>query len=104
MHRLLTIAAVALPALVSEDVLEPSVQNEVDHAISVGEAALVAGTNAVFSVVVTTNAPVADVFGTNGLSSTDIALRLVSSQGPDGRWIVGTNDFTRAALDILSSL
>lgn len=94
MHRLIAAAAISLPALVSEDVLEPSVQNEVDHAISMGERALASETNSLPR----------DVFGTNGLDNTAIALKLVSSQGPDGRWRSGTNDVTRLALEILRSL
>ncbi|MCR5415126.1 MAG: hypothetical protein K6F50_10430 [Kiritimatiellae bacterium] len=94
MPKALLLAAVALPALVSDDVLEPSVRNEVDHAIAMGELALASETNSL----------PADVFGTNGLSDTGIALKLVSSQGPDGRWRTGTNDTTRLALEILRSL
>ena len=54
-----------------------------------------------------TNAPPrvsADVFGTNGLTRTEIALKLVSAQKSDGRWLSGTNDVTSAALEILKSL
>ena len=95
-------AALAASPAVSPDVLEPSVRNEVEHAIGVAPtncAAAVAApaTNAVQSAAI-------DVFGTNGLTRTDIALRLVSSQRSDGRWLVGTNDVTSAALEILKGL
>ena len=83
----------------SEDVLEPSVQNEVDHALSLAPAEAFA-TNAVPSAA----APFCDVFGTNGLSATEIAIRLVSAQRGDGRWTLGTNDVTAAAVRILLSL
>ncbi len=118
MHRLLLIAAFSLPVLVSEEVLEPSVLNEVDHAISVAEQALASETNAPGAVISSaTNAAdggclptnivgivEADVFGTNTLTATAIALKLVTTQQADGRWRVGTNDVTEIALEILKSL
>lgn len=83
------------PAAVSPDVLEPSVRNEVEHALDT------APTNAAFSA----GAEIpADVFGTNGLDRTSIAIRLVSSQRADGRWMCGTNDVTAVAVDILMGL
>ena len=84
------VAIVAQP-LVSEDVLEPSVMNEVEHALAVAP----------------TNAPPVTVAwdpGTNGLSRTALALRLVSSQRADGRWFDGTNDVTAVARRLLESL
>ena len=45
-----------------------------------------------------------DVFGTNGLSSTEIAIKLISLQKSDGRWLDGTNDVSAAAVRILRSL
>lgn len=101
--------------LVSEDVLEPSVRNEVDHALSRAPRAerveVVRTTNTVMSVVSSTNGvgkvlyhPTGDVFGTNKLTRTDIAIKLVSSQKHDGRWLVGTNDVTSVAVEILKRL
>lgn len=86
------------------DVLEPSVLNEVRHAIAVGAryAAQNAPTNAVVTNVVATAGR--DWFGTNSLAVTEIAVRLVSAQGRDGAWRVGTNDVTAAALEILRAL
>ena len=84
------VAIVAQP-LVNEDVLEPSVMNEVEHALAVAP----------------TNAPPVTVAwdpGTNGLSHTALALRLVSSQRADGRWFDGTNDVTAVARSLLESL
>ena len=73
--------------LVNEDVLEPSVRNEVLHALSLAP----------------TNVPAATVPAawTNGQSRTQVAIRLVSAQKADGRWLVGTNDVTAAAVGIL---
>ena len=73
--------------LVNEDVLEPSVRNEVLHALSLAP----------------TNAPAATVPAawTNGQSRTQVAIRLVSAQKADGRWLAGTNDVTTAAVEIL---
>ena len=83
---LLAVSITAQP-LVNEDVLEPSVRNEVRHALSL------APTNAPASMVL-------PVF-TNGLNRTQVAIRLVSAQRADGRWLVGTNDVTSVAVEIL---
>lgn len=82
---------------VSSDVLEPSVRNEVDHALSRAPAA---GTNALSRAA----ADFARLYATNGLDATAAAIRLVSAQRPDGRWLVGTNDVTAAAIRILTGL
>lgn len=95
---LLAAAALYAPPAVSPDVLEPSVQNEVDHALDM------APTNLTAAAASETAAEEADVFGTNGLTRTEIAIRLVSSQRPDGRWMDGTNDVTSAAVEMLKSL
>ncbi len=88
----LTLVALGGQPLVDADVLEPSVQNEVDHARNQAP----------------TNAPpitlTGDLFATNGLTKTDIAIKLISAQRADGCWYLGTNNVTRAALDILNSL
>ena len=76
--------------LVNEDVLEPSVRNEVRHALSLAP----------------TNAPVATVppVWTNGQNRTQVAIRLVSAQKADGRWLVGTTDVTSAAVGLLKEV
>ena len=76
--------------LANEDFLEPSVRNEVRHALSVAP----------------TNAPpaVALPIPTNGLNRTQIAIGLVSAQKGDGRWFAGTNDVTSAAVELLKEL
>ena len=78
--------------LVDEDVLEPSVRNEVDRALSLAPSNEVAkGSRLSF-----------EVFGlTNGVSRTDAAIKVVSSQKSDGRWFSGTNDVSAAASAIL---
>lgn len=106
---------IPLQPLVCENVLEPSVRNEVDHALSRApqtERAVAtdaenpavpaaASTNAVTDISSSFNG---DVFNTNGLSSTAIAIKIVSLQRPDGTWKSGTNDVTSVAVDILKSL
>ena len=82
--------------LTSGDVLEPSVLNEVEHALSV------APTNAVPESAAV--AAFAAYYATNGLSATEKAIRLVSSQNREGRWTVGTNDVTSAAVRLLRML
>ena len=94
MYFLILIAFFTAQPIVDEDVLEPSIQNEVDHALSL------APEFDDLDIYFPTN----DYFGTNGLSKTEIALKLVSSQKAGGRWFIGTNDVTRAAVDILQSL
>ena len=81
---------IPLQPLVSENVLEPSVRNEVCHALSLAP----------------TNAPAATLLPvpTNGLNRTQLAIRLVSAQKADGRWIVGTNDVTSAAVSLLKEV
>ena len=80
-------AVITAQPLVNEDVLEPSVRNEVRHALSLAP----------------TNAPAATLLPvpTNGLNRTQLAIRLVSAQKADGRWFVGTNDVTSAAVSLL---
>ena len=84
------VLAVSLTAqpLVNEDVLEPSVRNEVRHALSLAPA----------NALATTSVPSA---WTNGQNRTEVAVRLVSAQRADGRWFVGTNDVTAAAVEVL---
>ena len=83
-------AVITAQPLVNEDVLEPSVLNEVRHALSLAP----------------TNAPPATALplATNGLNRTQVAIGLVSAQKADGRWLVGTNDVTSAAVELLKEL
>ena len=83
-------AVITAQPLVNEDVLEPSVRNEVRHALSLAP----------------TNAPAATLLpvSTNGLNRTQLAIRLVSAQKADGRWFIGTNDVTSAATELLKEL
>ena len=93
------VVQLAAPAAVSPDVLEPSVRNEVDHALDVvpTNAVTYAEMPEALRLYCATN----DVFRTNGLSRTDAAIRVVSAQGSDGRWLAGTNDVTAAAVELL---
>ena len=93
--------------------LEPSVQNEVDHAVALGERWLAAheaarapyrgdlcATNGLARVPCQR-----DLFATNGLTRAGIALKLISSQRAGGWWLVETNAApTRLALEILKGL
>lgn len=91
-----TIAAIEIGSIVSDEVLEPSVQNEVDHALSR------AFDFASFTGKVCHAEIPAD--WTNGLSATAKAIKLISLQNAEGRWLSGTNDVTRSARSILQSL
>ena len=83
-------AVLTAQPLVNEEVLEPSVRNEVRHALAVAP----------------TNAPAATALpiATNGLNRTQVAIGLVSAQRGDGRWFAGTNDVTSAVIGILKEL
>lgn len=81
----------------SPDVLEPSVRNEVDHA----RARVPAGSANAWSAAAE---DFVRQYETNDLNATDAAIRLVSAQRPDGRWLAGTNDVTAAAVRILDRL
>ena len=83
-------AVIIAQPLVNENVLEPSVCNEVEHAIA----------RAPSDAPATALSPCE----TNGLDGTQIAIRLVSSQRSDGRWMLGTNDVTSAAVALLKGL
>ncbi len=83
--------------------LEPSVQNEVDHAVALGERWLAARAPAGGFAV--TNAPAGDLFSTNGLTRERIAVKLISSQRAGGWWLMETNAApTRLAIQILKGL
>ncbi len=104
MRSVLAIAA-ALPlvhTLVSPDVLEPSVQNEVDHALAIAPSNAFerAGREAPGGASAAAFCEAA----TNGLDATAAAIRLVSLQRADGRWFEGTNDCTAAAVWLLRRL
>lgn len=89
-YSIISSAIVVAQPLAHEDALEQSVCNEVSHALSIAP----------------TNAPAAVElpFSTNGLSRTQLAIRLVSSQRADGRWFSGTNDVTRSAVKLLNEI
>ena len=82
----------------AEGPLEPSVQNEVDHAVSRAEAWL-------RLQPACTNGVCGDVLGTNGLAAGEVAVKLVSSQKGGGWWVTPTNPApTRLAVEILKGL
>lgn len=91
-----TIAAIEIGTIVSEEVLEPSVQNEVDHALS-RAFDYVSFTGTVHHAEIPAD-------WTNGLSASAKAIKLISLQTAEGRWLSGTNDVTRSARSILQSL
>jgi hypothetical protein len=98
--------------------LEPSVQNEVDHAVALGERWLAAvagrppcqgGTNEAAVACVCGHDEArpsqGDLFATNGLTRERIALKLISAQRAGGWWLMETNSApTRLAIQILKGL
>ena len=99
------LALLVAQPLVNEDVLEPSVENEVAHALaraSDGKAA--ESPSRELKPPTSAEVEFARLYTTNGLTTTAKAIALVSSQRTDGRWRVGTNDVTRAAVWVLNRL
>lgn len=89
---LFAVSVITAQPLVDEDVLEPSVQNEVDHAVSLAPTNCAAlGCAAV---------AFAELYATNGLSATDRAVALVSAQ-KGGRWFYDGADVTPVAVRML---
>ncbi len=104
--------------------LEPSIQNEVDHAIDMGERWLARnfkdigrGTRPACPLSRGTSAPAevddtqdckglkAQLGLTNGQTRAEVALKLVSTQKGGGWWLVETNAApTRLAVKILKGL
>ena len=94
--------------------LEPSVQNEVDHAIELGERWLERNFKGLkdFKDIkgIKDIKDVKDIIKgqlglTNGQTRAEMALRLVSSQKGGGWWLVETNAApTRLAVEILKGL
>ncbi len=93
----LIVLAVVITAqpLVDEDVLEPSVQNEVDHALDVAPTNDVAVTRASIDFHM--------LYTTNGMNATSRAISLVSSQTRGGRWVFRGEDVTPVAVHHLRS-
>lgn len=101
-----TIAAIEIGTLASEDVLEPSVQNEVDHALSLSSAFDEPVTNVTVGASSTNFMSFAHIPSswTNGLTASEKAIKLISLQNAEGRWLDGTNDVTRSVRAILQKL
>lgn len=101
----LAFAAMTISPIADGVVLEPSVRNEVDHALETAKARYrgredawrASSTNAA-------NVAFARLYETNGLNATAKAIALVSSQRADGSWFAGTNEVTAAAVMILRNL
>ena len=88
--------AAAFTPLADGDALEPSIRNEAEHSLALACAA----TNRAGARAASAALPI----DTNGLSRNEIAIRLVSMQKADGRWAIGTNDTTTAAIAILEAV
>ena len=91
---LVSVTLTAQPT-VSSDVLEPSVRNEVRHALS--RAPSVAATNALSRAA----ADFARLYETNGLSATDAAIRFIAAKAK--RQALGESDYPLDE-DFLASL
>ena len=92
--------------------LEPSVQNEVDHAVDMGERWLAGHSVGRATGRMADRRPqtvdrdvLAGLGLTNGMSRVDVALKLVSSQRSGGWWLTETNAVpTCLAVEILKGL
>ena len=88
----LLMTVITAQPLVNEEVLEPSVQNEVDHALSLVPTNTVPMTAACVDF--------ARLYATNGLNATQRAIALVSSQ-KDGCWYWQGTNVTPVAVRLL---
>ena len=89
---LILAATITAQPLTNADVLEPSVRNEVDHALSVMPTNSVAVSEAAVAF--------AALFATNGLNATERAIALISSQ-KQGRWFWQGAEVTPVAARLL---
>lgn len=93
------ICSVNLQALPHSDVIEPSVLNEIDHALNR------APENAAYIPQVMVGDALKYLGVSNGMSNTETAIRIVSSQNRDGRWISKKGlDISLAAIETLKTL
>lgn len=90
---LMLAAAITAELIGGPDTLGESILNEVEHAL----ARAPADTNACLCAG-------RDMFATNGLSSSAIAIRIVSLQKDDGRWMVNGTNCTHEAVGILRAV
>ena len=108
-------ATFGLKPVAHEDssMLEPSIQNEEDHAVSSAQRWLQSNASLPGCIyeessngVKRVSALAEKVFmSTNGLSRSGIAIKLVSEQRGEGWWVCSTNSApTRAAVQILKGL
>ena len=97
MFRLLFLFSVLLARpLANPEVLEPSIQNEVDHALS-----LVPNRPAETNLaVIAANLEFARIYATNGMNATERAISLVSMQ-KNGEWRWKGTNVTAAAVRLL---
>ena len=88
---------VTFTPLPNADCLEPSIENEVNHALWRAYAVTNSAVSATNCVPSRANSTLAIL--RSDLSNTDVAIRLVSTQNPDGRWLDGTNDVTSGVIE-----
>ena len=86
-------AVITAQPLVDEDVLEPSVLNEVDHALGRAPTNTLAAAERAVAF--------REMYATNGMNATQRAISLVSSQRSDGRWFFMGQDVTKEAVRLL---
>ena len=98
MAGLFLLALLAGRPLPAHDVLEPSVQNEVDHALALVPPRPAETNEAVLAV----HRAFAHIYATNGMDRTARAIDLVSRQR-DGEWFFMGTNVTAAAVRLLSS-
>ncbi len=96
MRTLLVATALLARPLANPDVLEPSVQNEVDHALSLVPVRPAETNQAVLAV----QRAFIRLYATNGMDATERAIALVSSQR-NGEWTWRGTNVTAAAVRLL---
>lgn len=87
--------------------LSESLSNEVEHAIERAEKAREKKSGAKGDKRGASVIPKkieGDIFGTNSLNATQIAVKIVSMQQPDGQWRIRGTNVTHMAVEILNGL
>ena len=96
MRTLLVAAALVVRPPANPDILEPSIQNEVDHALAIVPVRPAETNLAVIAV----QREFARIYATNGMNRTERAIALVSAQ-KNGEWFYRGTNVTEAAVKLL---
>ena len=89
-------AVITARPLANPDILEPSIQNEVDHALAIVPTRPAETNIAIIAV----QREFSHIYATNGMNATERAIALVSAQ-KNGEWFYHGTNVTEAAVKLL---